>query len=350
MRDKKHDSRAWSQPSQSEEHEQGTSSGLTVYSEEGLSALQRRIEELRHDIGARGAMLLDQSGQLLTEAGRRGDFDTNTFLALLGNAMAAANQVAQMLQDEDSFDLHYHEGAQHEIFTARINGQILLCLLLDRTRTSSRVGMVWLSLRRTAADLRELLAQDMMVRPGGMSMEFREASGNADRSTNAEGNGGFESALDDELDRVLGVMESPSLPQAPVFQAPPAPEAPATFQTATFFEPPPALEEPTPALEEPTPAFEEPLPPSASVVPPPVPTSESRPSRRNVKRQFDAEIDQMLRTRTKASRARKSEEQTKPAAPPPAKAEDSAEDLPGDTILSYEQAVKLGLIKKDLSR
>lgn len=152
---------------------------MIAFSEDGLCAIQKRMEGLRLDVAALGVMLLDQSGQLLTEAGQRGDFDTDTFLALLGNAMAASNEVAHMLKDEDAFDLHFHEGGRYEIYTVRITDQVFLCLVLSRHGGSSRIGMVWLYLRRAITDLRELLNHAIIAGSAQLETDLRSAVGEA---------------------------------------------------------------------------------------------------------------------------------------------------------------------------
>jgi two-component system response regulator (stage 0 sporulation protein F) len=155
------------------------SHSLIAFSQDGLSAIQKRMEDLRRDVAALGVMLLDQSGQLLAETGQRGDFDTDTFLALLGNAMAAANEVAHMLKDDRAFDLHFHEGGRYEIYTVRITDQVSLCLALSRHETSSRIGMVWLYLRRAITDLRELLNQATIAGSAQLETDQRSAVGEA---------------------------------------------------------------------------------------------------------------------------------------------------------------------------
>ncbi len=152
---------------------------LIAFSEDGLRAIQQRMESLRLDLAALGVLLLDQSGQLLTETGRRGDFDTNAFLALLGNAMAAANEVAHMLKDQAAFDLHFHEGGKYEIYTVRISDQVFLCLVLARNGASSRIGMVWLYLRRAITELRELLAHATIAGSTPLDADLRSAVGEA---------------------------------------------------------------------------------------------------------------------------------------------------------------------------
>lgn len=153
-----------------------------VFSEIGLRQTQRQIETLRQDLGASGAMLLDQAGHLLVECGTHGDFDPNTFLALLGNAMSASNAVIHLLRDTSAFDLHIHEGTSYEMYTSRINDQIFLTLTFEKRPGTSRVGMVWITLRRAIVELRELIDQ-AAVKPG--TIEDKQIQ-NAISSTLAE--------------------------------------------------------------------------------------------------------------------------------------------------------------------
>jgi len=124
---------------------------------DGLLVMRRRIGELREDVGAHNVLLFDQAGQLLAESGQACEFDTGAFLTLLGNAMAATNAIPNVLGDQETFDVHFHEGRKYEIFTARITDQVFLSVVFDKQGNSSRIGMVWLYLRRAVADLRILL-------------------------------------------------------------------------------------------------------------------------------------------------------------------------------------------------
>ncbi len=153
---------------------------LTVYSEDGLRTIQRRIGSLRVDLGALGILVLDQSGQLVTECGQHGNFDIDAFLALTGNAMAAVNEVTLMLGEEDAFNLNLHQGNRYDIYTARISDRTFICLIMDRhSMHKSPVGMVWLSLRRVIAELRQLLTQAVLPTRGLLSAELQSAVNSA---------------------------------------------------------------------------------------------------------------------------------------------------------------------------
>ena len=71
---------------------------VMVFSEEGLQAIQRRLEQLLVDTDAVSVVLPDWSGQLLVECGRRVESQTDVLFALLGNSMAAVTEVARLLK------------------------------------------------------------------------------------------------------------------------------------------------------------------------------------------------------------------------------------------------------------
>lgn len=203
----------------------------SVFSDEGLEKIQERIENLRVDLGASGVLLLDESGQLLAECGRLRGFDLNTFLALLGNAMSATNAVVHLLKDDTAFDLHYHEGQNYEMYTTRLTDQVFLMVMLERgTGTTSRIGMMWLNLRRAVTELRALLKKSMIETGTAASREIK-------------------SAVSDALDEALTMLNGDLLAPAPAPPAKPAPRPRKKLpgrekHSALSSEPPPSSEPP----------------------------------------------------------------------------------------------------------
>jgi predicted regulator of Ras-like GTPase activity (Roadblock/LC7/MglB family) len=196
----------------------------TVFAASELNKIQVVLEMLRHDLGATGVMLFDEYGHLLLERGRHGDYDVNTFLALLGNAMSASNAVNKLLRDKTAFDLHIHEGTSHELYTSRINDGVFLCLTLEKHAGSSRVGMVWITLRRAVAELRELIEQATPKSGAKRDQEIQNAIGDT---------------LTDALER----FESNLPPDNPVGSPSPAKEP---RQNAPLGQTPPDLNHPEP--------------------------------------------------------------------------------------------------------
>ena len=154
---------------------------VMVFSEEGLQAIQQRLEQLCVDTDAMSVVLPDWSGQLLVECGRRVESQTDVLFALLGNSMAAVTEVARLLNEENGFDLHYHEGQLYEVYAAMVSNTIFLALLFDRRLAGGRIGLVSLYMRRAIEELRGLLST-AMVEPGealGLQLGFGSEIGSA---------------------------------------------------------------------------------------------------------------------------------------------------------------------------
>ncbi len=278
---------------------------LVAFSEDGLKAIQERIETLRVDLGASGAILLDQTGELLVESGHHADLDVNAFLTLLGNAMSAMNAVVHLLKDEGAFDLHFHEGQTYDMHTARIDDRMFLTLIFERHAGSSRVGMIWLSLRRTVTQLRTLLEQ-AIIQPG-----------------TAEGEQ-IKSAVSDAFDEAISRLDEdlfPTTPSTPVAQ--PTPEIPLTPKPSSIDE---DLFPSETSIPSATPV---PSVPSTPEVPPPL---------KRRRRTFDFSTP----------RREETPREQPPKEEPPASPKVSRDILNDPKhVLTYEEARALGLINLD---
>jgi hypothetical protein len=137
----------------------GSAIHLIAFSEEGLRAIRERLEGLRVDAGALGVYLFDQSGQLLTQSGQAGEFDMIAFRALLANTMNAASEVSSILRDSTASNLYFYEGESYEAYATQVRANIFLSVLIRKQQNASRIGMVWLYLRRAITDLCSLIEQ-----------------------------------------------------------------------------------------------------------------------------------------------------------------------------------------------
>jgi CheY-like chemotaxis protein/predicted regulator of Ras-like GTPase activity (Roadblock/LC7/MglB family) len=154
---------------------------VMMFSEGGLREMQQRLEQLLLDTDAVSAALPDWSGQLLVECSWRDESHLDALLALLGNSMAAAAEVARLLGEEDGFELHYHPGKHLEVYSAMVNDTVFLALLFDRRLAGSRMGLVSLYMRRAVEELRGLL-NTALVEPGealGLQLGFGSEMGSA---------------------------------------------------------------------------------------------------------------------------------------------------------------------------
>jgi CheY-like chemotaxis protein len=145
---------------------------VMMFSETGLQAIQQRLEQLLVDTDAASAVLPDWSGQLLVESGRHVESQTDVLFALLGNSMAAVTEVARLLNEENGFDLHYHEGQLFEVYAATVSKTIFLALIFDRRMAGSRIGLVSLYMRRVIEDLRGLLSTAMVEPDESLGLQY----------------------------------------------------------------------------------------------------------------------------------------------------------------------------------
>lgn len=259
----------------------------TVYSQDGLRKLQDYIDTLRIDLGAFGAILQDQSGRLLVECGSHGYINVNSFMVLLGNAMSASDAVMQLLRDESSFDLHIHEGTTYEIYTGRVSRQIFLTFIFEKREVGSRVGIVWLALRRAVNELRSLLRQATLKEGNVEDKEIKSA---------------VASSLSEALSRLDDDLLTSSSSESTI---------------------------------EPKPSRKKQTPPPEPIQNEPEPPSEPKPARKRLGASFSW---------ADSGTAQDSSSVAKKPAPPP---EPNLDDLDPDQPINFEEARRRGLINFD---
>jgi len=127
-------------------------------SEAQLDALNRALSNLRFEVGAQCIVLADMEGQIVSEAGITPSLDTGTFIPLMANGVTSVSGMAQYLQDEETFNLNFYEGRKYDIYSTSVGDALFLTLIFDRKKQPSRIGMVWLYVKRTIQDLLSTLS------------------------------------------------------------------------------------------------------------------------------------------------------------------------------------------------
>ncbi len=112
-------------------------------------ALVQALRRLLHESGARGALLVDRAGQLLTEAGERPAFDPVTFATLTAADFGANDQLARLLGETD-FTMLFHQGERESMLLADIAQRVILVVLFD---SSTTLGLVRLRIRSAVDEL-----------------------------------------------------------------------------------------------------------------------------------------------------------------------------------------------------
>jgi predicted regulator of Ras-like GTPase activity (Roadblock/LC7/MglB family) len=103
--------------------------------EEDLQQIDGFLRELLKKTDARVALLVDQGGFLITQAGEPGHFDLTTIAALSSGAYAATQTIAGLV-DEPSFNCVYQQGDKHSVFMVSVDSQCQLIVVFE-----SRVGV-----------------------------------------------------------------------------------------------------------------------------------------------------------------------------------------------------------------
>jgi CheY-like chemotaxis protein len=129
-----------------------TARGLSL-SDDRMEASNRALSSLRFEVGAQCVVLADMRGQILCEVGLTQGLETGTFIPLVANGLTTVSGMAQYLQDEETFNLTFYEGKKYDIYYASVGKDLVLTLIFDRRKQPSRIGMVWLYVKRTTQDI-----------------------------------------------------------------------------------------------------------------------------------------------------------------------------------------------------
>jgi CheY-like chemotaxis protein len=120
-------------------------------------AVNRALSTLRFEVGAHCVILADVQGHIVSEVGISQGLETGTLIPLVASSLTSVSGIAQYLQDEETFNLHFYEGKRYDIYATGVGDDLFLTLIFDRNKQPSRIGMVWLYAKRTTQDLLKVL-------------------------------------------------------------------------------------------------------------------------------------------------------------------------------------------------
>lgn len=104
--------------------------GNLVITEEGLRALNRSLGSLVTETGARAALLMDRSGQLLAAQGETSGLDTMSLGALLVGTFGSNRAIATIF-GEAEFKLLYQQGQQQSLMIQPVGAQALIAVIFS---------------------------------------------------------------------------------------------------------------------------------------------------------------------------------------------------------------------------
>jgi predicted regulator of Ras-like GTPase activity (Roadblock/LC7/MglB family) len=111
---------------------------LPQFNEDDLRVLDRALGTLIHRSEASTALLVDQAGFLITQAGDASQLDTTTLAALAAGSFAASQSMASLTQ-ETNYSSLYQQGDQSSLLILSIQDT---CLLLVVFKSTVSVGAV----------------------------------------------------------------------------------------------------------------------------------------------------------------------------------------------------------------
>ena len=154
------------------------------FREEDLKVITGLLSGLLRETSVRSLILVDRSGQIVTNVGEAPEFDTQAFASLTAADFSANDQLAKMI-GEHEFSSLFHQGEKESMYLADVARRVILVALFDNQTT---LGPVRLKVRATVEELTRVF-EDMFQRAGTETPKI-------------EGFGGQEA--EDEIDKLFG--------------------------------------------------------------------------------------------------------------------------------------------------
>jgi predicted regulator of Ras-like GTPase activity (Roadblock/LC7/MglB family) len=156
------------------------------FEERDFQRIDRILQNFLYDAGARCALLVDRTGQLVTTAGEKPEFDSVAFASLAAADFSANDQLATMI-GETEFSSLFHQGEKESMYLADVARRVILVVLFDNRTT---LGMIRIKVKAVVRELAEVFGE-MFARSAAAPQGPRVEAGFADEA-------------EDEIDRLFG--------------------------------------------------------------------------------------------------------------------------------------------------
>jgi CheY-like chemotaxis protein len=125
-------------------------------SEAPVDVLSSRLEELRREVGAQSVLASTIDGALVAQAGAPTGLDLEQLLQLTADHFSTSLALARYMGGPHTGNLTYYEGVSHDVYMANVEDDLYLVIVFDRRVQASRIGIVWLYVRRAIEGLRRV--------------------------------------------------------------------------------------------------------------------------------------------------------------------------------------------------
>lgn len=117
--------------------------------ENDFRSIDSVLNTLLERTNALSVHLVDRSGQLITSAGRTGDFDATAFASLVAADFTANAELSQLL-GEEGLAAVVSEGRERSVHSCLLAERVIMCTVYDRRST---LGLVRFRANRSAQEL-----------------------------------------------------------------------------------------------------------------------------------------------------------------------------------------------------
>jgi predicted regulator of Ras-like GTPase activity (Roadblock/LC7/MglB family) len=117
--------------------------------ENDFRSIDTILNEMLERTNALSIHLVDRSGQLITTAGRTGDFDATAFASLVAADFTANAELSNLLGDS-SVEAVVSEGKGRSVHSCLLADRVIMSTVFDRRST---LGLVRFRAQRAAAEL-----------------------------------------------------------------------------------------------------------------------------------------------------------------------------------------------------
>lgn len=123
-----------------------------VLMQEDLDRIQACLKRVLEKSGAHSVLLIDRSGQLISDFGEKSPEDSVALAALIAANFGATAAIARMLGEKD-FSLLFHKGSEENIHFSAFGEDFLLVSLFDN---NASLGLVRLHVDRAIRELTDI--------------------------------------------------------------------------------------------------------------------------------------------------------------------------------------------------
>lgn len=108
----------------------GRGTGNLVLTEDGIRAINNTLGNLVMDSGAKAALLLEKSGQLIAAQGETNAMDTMSLSALITGSFGSNKAIANLV-GENEFQKMFQQGQNSSIFMAQLGTHDLIAVIFS---------------------------------------------------------------------------------------------------------------------------------------------------------------------------------------------------------------------------